>query len=571
MNNTPGAGGWAKLRLALVPCSGRDVDHEKTTSVQGTTRMPDIMIRTVCLVALAVAFIPTAALVQGSLTIFGTVTDASGSAVPGVVLPADEASGQPRTPNIVLVLADDLGYGDVGVFNARGRIPTPHLDRLAREGLRFTDAHTPSAVCTPTRYGLLTGRYPWRTRLARGVLWGNGESLIEPGRATLATLLQGRGYHTAGVGKWHLGLRWAVKPGATADRATNNDKAPVDWIDYAQPIADGPTHHGFDEYFGLPASLDMRDYVYVDGTRVTEQPTATIAGVPSNLPAFHRPGRAGPSFRPERVLADLTARAVRNVRERSRDAKPFFLYLALASPHTPVLPTSRFARRTGLGPYADFVAETDAAVGEVLRALEDAGAARNTIVIFTSDNGPAPIAGLIDDLRRKGHDSAGGWRGAKQDLYEGGHRVPFIVRWPGVVSPGTSTRAMVGLVDVFATIAEVIGEPLAHDMAEDSVSFLPVLRRPEAPFERSAALVAQSGNGSLAIREGRWKLCLAQGSGGLSAPRPGSPEERGLPPVQLYDLETDPGETTNLHAQHPDVVKRLTTRLEAYRAAGRSR
>ena len=486
-------------------------------------------------------------------------------------LAAANAFAQPRPPNVVVVLADDLGYGDVGAFNPRGRIPTPHLDRLARDGMRFTDAHTPAALCTPTRYGLLTGRYPWRTRLTRGVLWGNGDALIEPGRATLASLLRGKGYHTAGIGKWHLGLRWAIKPGATADRATNNEKAAVDWIDYARPIADAPTHHGFDEYFGIPASLDMRDYVYIEGNRVVEEPAAALAGVPSADPAFHRPGRAGPSFRPERVLADLTTRAVRYVRERAKETKPFFLYLALASPHTPVLPTSAFAGRTGLGVYADFVAETDAAVGAVLAALEQTGAARDTIVVFTSDNGPAPVAGIIADLRARGHDSTAGWRGAKQDLYEGGHRVPLIVRWPGVVAPGSSSPAVVGLVDLFATIAEAVDAAVAPATAEDSFSFMPALRRPGAPFDRPSPLVMQSGNGSLAIREGRWKLCVAPGSGGLSAPRPGSPEERGLPPVQLFDLEADPGETTNLQGKHPEIVRRLIARLESYRTSGGSR
>jgi arylsulfatase A-like enzyme len=484
---------------------------------------------------------------------------------------AANVAAQPRLPNVVVVLADDLGYGDVGAFNPQSRLPTPHFDRLAREGMRFTDAHTPSAVCTPTRYGLLTGRYPWRTRLTRGVLWGNGDALIEPGRVTIATLLQRQGYHTAGFGKWHLGLRWAARTGATPDRTTNNEKAPVDWIDYARAIEDGPTHHGFSEYFGIPASLDMRDYVYVDGDRVVEPPTAALAGAPSSVPAFHRPGRAGASFKPERVLEDVTARAARYVRERAKDQRPFFLYLALASPHTPVLPTARFAGRTGLGAYADFVAQTDAAIGEVLKALDETGTARNTIVIATSDNGPAPIAGLIADLRRKGHDSTGGWRGAKQDLYEGGNRVPFIVRWPGIVAPGSSSAAVVGLVDVLATIAEAVDAPLGSDAGEDSVSFLPALRRPAEPFERRSALVMQSGNGSLAIRDGRWKLCLAPGSGGLSEPRPGSPEERDLPPVQLFDLDADPGETTNLQGKHPDIVRRLTARLESYRASGRSR
>jgi arylsulfatase A-like enzyme len=483
----------------------------------------------------------------------------------------DARAQQTGAPNIIVVLADDLGYGDVGAYNPRGRIPTPHLDRLAREGMRFTDAHSSSAVCTPTRYALLTGRYPWRTRLERGVLWGNGDALIEPGRTTVASLLKSRGYHTAGIGKWHLGLRWAAKPGATPDRTTNNERAATDWIDYTQPIANGPTHHGFDEFFGLPASLDMRDYVYIEGNRVVEPPTATLAGEPSSVPAFHRPGPAGPSFRPERVLADLTARATAYVRQRGRDRQPFFLYLPFASPHTPVLPTARYRGRTGLGAYADFVAETDAAIGELLQALEESGAAGRTLVIVASDNGPAPVAGILRDLRERGHDSAGGWRGAKQDLFEGGHRVPFIVRWPGTVPAGSTSHATVGLVDLLATIADAIGAPLPRDAGEDSVSFLPVLRNPDAAFDRGVALVVQSGDGSFAVREGRWKLCLAPGSGGLSAPRPGSPEERGLPLVQLYDLVADPAETVNRQAEHPAIVQRLTARLEAFRAAGRSR
>jgi len=481
---------------------------------------------------------------------------------------AADSAAQTR-PNVVLILADDLGYGDVGAFNPGGRIPTPHLDRLAREGLRLTDAHTPSAVCTPTRYGLLTGRYPWRTRLPRGVLWGNGDALIEPNRTTIASLLRDAGYHTAGIGKWHLGLRWAAIPGTVPDRTTNNEKAPVDWIDYRGRITDGPTHHGFAEFFGLPASLDMRDYVYIDGDRVPETPTTTLAGEPSTIPAFYRPGRAGATFRPERVLGDLTSRAVRYVREHAAGRQPFFLYLALASPHTPVLPTAAFAGRTGLGPYADFVSETDASIGEVLQALEQTGAAKNTLVLFASDNGPAPIAGMIESLRSQGHDSAGGWRGAKQDLYEGGHRVPVIVKWPGVVAPGATSRALVSLVDVLATIADVVGRPLL-DAGEDSISFLPLLRQPATAVER-AAVVVQSGNGSLAIREGRWKLCMAPGSGGLSTPVPGSADERGLPPVQLFDLEADPSEKTNLQSAHPEIVGRLTALLETYRKTGRSR
>ena len=479
--------------------------------------------------------------------------------------------GAQTRPNIILILADDLGYGDVGAFNPAGRIPTPHLDRLAREGMRLTDVHAAAALCTPTRYGLLTGRYPWRTRLRSGVLWGNGDALIEPNRTTVASLLREAGYHTAGIGKWHLGLRWAALPGTTPDRSTNSAKAPLDWIDYGGRIADGPTHHGFADYFGLTASLDMRDYVYIDGDRVAEPPTATLAGEPSNVPAFYRAGRAGASFRPEAVLGELTSRAVRYVRDRAAAKTPFFLYFALASPHTPVLPTAAFAGRTGLGPYADFVAETDAAIGQVLEALEQSGAAKNTLIIFTSDNGPAPIAGMIESLRAKGHDSAAGWRGAKQDIYEGGHRVPTLVRWPGVVTPETASRAVISLVDVLATVADIVGRPLPADAGEDSVSFLPVLRRPGTAIERPVAMVMQSGNGSLAIRDGRWKLCLAPGSGGLSAPVPGSPDEKRLPPVQLFDLAADPSERTNLQDQHPEIVQRLASLLETYRKTGRSR
>jgi arylsulfatase A-like enzyme len=487
-----------------------------------------------------------------------------------VVAAAATAAAQTR-PNVILVLADDLGYGDVGAFNPSGRIPTPHLDRLAHEGVRLTDAHAPAALCTPTRYGLLTGRYPWRTRLRSGVLWGNGDALVEPDRMTVASLLREAGYHTAGIGKWHLGLRWAAMASATPDRDTNNERAPLDWIDYSGRITDGPTHHGFDHYFGLAASLDMREYVYIDGDRVAEPPTTTLPGAPSSVPAFYRPGRAGASFRPEAVLGELTTRAVRYVRDRAASPAPFFLYFALASPHTPVLPTAAFAGRTGLGPYADFVAETDAAVGQLLAALEQSGAAKNTLIIFTSDNGPAPIAGMIESLRAKGHDSAGGWRGVKQDIYEGGHRVPTIVRWPGVIAPGTTSRATISLVDVLATVAEIVGRPLPAGAGEDSVSFLPALRTPGIVSERPVAMVMQSGNGSLAIRDGRWKLCLAPGSGGLSAPVPGSPDEQRLPPVQLFDLDADPGERQNLQDKHPEVAQRLTTLLETYRTTGKSR
>lgn len=469
-----------------------------------------------------------------------------------------------RLPNVVIVLADDLGYGDVRAFNAAGKVPTPQIDRLAREGVRFVDAHTNSAVCSPTRYGLMTGRYAWRSRLTSGVLWGESAPLIEPGRMTIASLLGGRGYHAAAIGKWHLGLGWAALPGATPSTTTQNQ---VEWIDYARPVAGGPLSAGFDSFFGIPASLDMPPYVYLVDDRVTRPPTERLPGVPSSDPGFYRPGIAAPGFRVESVLGDLTARAVAHVRERAREReRPFLLYLALSAPHTPVAPTRAFEGQSGIGRYGDFVAETDAAIGEVVRAIDEAGLGRDTLVIVTSDNGPSPAGGIAEALRQ-GHDASGGFRGAKADLYEGGHRVPFVVRWPGVVPAGTTSRRLVATTDVLATLAEVVGVPLPAGAGEDSFSFAGALRDPEHAPPREAGFVMHSINGAFAIRQGRFKLLLAPGSGGWSDPKPGSPEEKGLPPTQLYDLEADPKESTNLVGAQPEIAARLERLLASFRDA----
>ncbi|BCS31029.1 arylsulfatase [Luteitalea sp. TBR-22] len=467
-------------------------------------------------------------------------------------------------PNVVVILTDDQGYGDVAAFNPASRIPTPHIDQLAREGMRFTDAHTSSSVCTPTRYALLTGRYSWRTSLKKGVLWGNGDALIEARRPTIASVLKARGYHTAAVGKWHLGIHWAARPGAQVDRTTT--QGPTEWIDYTQPFSGGPLDVGFDEFFGIAASLDMRDYVYLEGNRVVEPPTANLPGIPQGVPGFHRPGAAAPSFRPETVIDEVTARAVRVIETQARASTPFFLYVPFAAPHTPMLPTGSFVGRTPLGPYGDFVAQTDAAVGTVLAALARTGQADRTLVIFASDNGPAP-AGGIAKLLDLGHDAAGGWRGTKHTLYEGGTRVPFVVRWPGVVKAGSVTRRTVVITDVLRTVADAVGAPVS-DGAEDSVSFLPVLRDPETSVPLHEAIVMQSDAGAFAIRQGKWKLLLAPGDGRASDI--GAPPD-GRPPVQLYDLDADPKETTNLQAAHPEVVKRLQDLLARYERQGRSR
>jgi len=475
-------------------------------------------------------------------------------------------------PNIVFILCDDLGYGDVSCNNPEGKIPTPCIDRLAREGMRFTDAHTTSSVCTPTRYSVLTGRYNWRSRLSSGVLGGLSPRLIEPGRLTVAELLRQNGYHTACFGKWHLGMKWPRKAGAGGFH-DNIEKGPEGWnVDYSQPITEGPNSVGFDEYFGIAASLDMVPYAFIENDRVTEIPTVDKA-FPMMLgrKGKTRPGPGAARFEAVDVLPTLTRKAVEYIARRTAPEagkKPFFLYLPFASPHTPIAPSPEWQGRSGLNYYADFVMQTDACVGEVLDALAKSGAAQDTLVIFTSDNGCSPQADF-PALHEKSHDPSGGFRGHKADIWDGGHRVPFIVRWPGKVQPGTTSDQLVSLVDFTATCADILGVPLPDNAAEDSVSLLPVLLdKADGPVRE--ALVHHSISGKFSLRQGRWKLELCPGSGGWSAPRDPEAVKKGLPPIQLYDMSEDPAEQRNVQAEHPEVVKKLTALLERYVAQGRS-
>lgn len=482
--------------------------------------------------------------------------------VSGPIAPAAERSAAERPvaarPNIVYILADDLGYGDVRCFNAQGKIATPHLDRLAAAGARFTDAHTSSAVCTPTRYGILTGRYNWRSRLQSGVLNGYSNRLIEPGRLTVAEYLRQHGYRTAGVGKWHLGMNWARKDG---DRSR---KIETGWeIDYGRPIADGPLSVGFDDYFGISASLDMPPYLFIRRDRAE--------GIPTVEKTFVRKGPAVAEFEAIDVLPALvrTARSLIDTNaQAARGGKPFFLYLPLSAPHAPIVPTPEWQGKSGLNAYGDFVMQVDAAVGQILASLESNGLADHTLVIFTSDNGCSPVA-KYPELLAKGHDPSAGFRGTKADIFEGGHRVPLIVRWPGNVKPGTVSDQLVCLTDLFATCAEILGTHLPDTAAEDSVSFLPALLGTATGVLRTS-IVHHSINGSFAIRQGSWKLILCPDSGGWSAPRPGSDEAKGLPAVQLYDLSKDSAERHNVQADHPEIVERLTKQLEQLVASGRS-
>jgi arylsulfatase A-like enzyme len=474
-------------------------------------------------------------------------------------------AGRPSRPNIVFIMADDLGYGDVGCLNPRSSIPTPCIDRLAAGGMTFTDAHSPSAVCTPTRYGVVTGRYSWRSRLKSGVLWGYSEPLIEADRPTVASLLKGAGYATGVVGKWHLGLDWTFGPGGQA-------KGDVDW---SVPLRHGPNALGFEYAYVIPASLDMPPYVYVENGRVTETPTARQQAVP--FPAFIRAGPRAPGFRPVETLDHLLGKAKGFIESHAAGPKPFFLYFALTTPHKPVLPAERFRGKSGLGPYGDFIMQVDWTVGQVVETLKAAGVRDNTLVILTSDNGSfmyryeAGRKDHVDDpgvqaYREEHHTANYIFRGTKADIYEGGHHVPWIVSWPGTVAAGTACRETICHVDLMATCAAVAGVGLPAGAAEDSFSTLPLMRgrgweTPRAP------VVHHSANGTFALRDGKWKAVFSTGSGGREKPA-GKPFST---PYRLFDMEADPRETTDVAADHPEVLQRLTARLEAIRSSRRSR
>ena len=456
-----------------------------------------------------------------------------------------------RSPNIVVILADDLGYGDLTCYNKDAKIPTPNLDRLAARSMRFTDAHTPSAVCSPTRYGLLTGRYCWRTSLKKGVLNGYAPALIEPKRLTVPSLLKQHGYVTAGFGKWHLGLGDSPK------------------ADFSKPLKPGPCSAGFDSFFGIPASLDMPPYVFIDNEGVLEAPTETIADSAMRRKGgggFWRGGAIAPHFKHIEVLPTITERAAAFVRKQTAD-KPFFLYLALTGPHTPWMPTEEFRGKSKAGYYGDFVAQVDAGAGRILKALDDAKLSDKTLLIFTSDNG---AHWLPEDIEKWGHRANDGLRGQKADLWDGGHRVPFLVRWPGHVAPGVTSKELICLTDVLATVAAVVDAKLPADAAEDSYNLLPVLRGDKLDRPIREAVVHHSGDGTFAIRQGPWKLAMALGSHGFSAPHDVKPKP-GEAKGQLYNLDDDPREQDNLWLKKPEMVARLTALLDKYKRAGRSR
>jgi arylsulfatase A-like enzyme len=498
------------------------------------------------------------------------------------------ASSTGSTPNVVYVLADDLGYGDVSRYNADSKIPTPNLDRLATEGRTFTDAHAPSAVCSPTRYSLLTGRYCWRTELDSRVLWPWDPPLIDADRLTVPELLGEHGYHTACIGKWHLGWDWPTDDGrpasgdaAIGEHAGEQRRARDEHVDFSAPIRGGPTERGFDHYFGDDVP-NFQPYTWIEDDRILRQPTAEK---PEGMFGFGSGGPMAPGWTLEAVMPEITARAVEYVEEQGQayaeDGDPFFLYFPLTAPHTPIVPAKRFRGRSDAGPYGDWVCEVDWAVGEVLDALDRAGVAEDTLVVFTSDNGPEHLDALADledataydRAREYDHYSMDGLRGIKRDTWEGGHRVPFIARWPGEVPADTECSETICLVDLMRTLASLLGADLPADAGEDSYDVLPALRGEDDDDPLREATVHHGVSGNLAIRKGDWVLIDAP-TGDENDEPDWFREERGYEdhdhPGELYDLSVDLAQRENLYGERPGKVEELRSLLDQYRERGRS-
>ena len=479
------------------------------------------------------------------------------------VVAENKETGVTKKPNVIFVLADDLGIGDVSPTYSECKIKTPHLQKMADEGITFLDAHTSSSVCTPTRYGLLTGRYNWRSRLKTGVLSGTSNHLIPANRTTVAHLLKEAGYHTQMIGKWHLGWDWGK-----TDEGTKKWKN----IDFAKPVKNGPDINGFDNYYGHCGSLDMAPYVWVDTGKPTAIPKRE-EGVTKKDDRYgwYRKGPISEDFNIEQVLPHLFQKSISYIQgraEHTKKGKPFFLYLPLPAPHTPIVPVAPFKGASKINPYADFVMQVDHHMGELFTALKDNGMDNNTIVIFTSDNGCSP-EGNFGLLEEHGHKPSAIYRGHKADIYEGGHRVPFIVRWPAQIQAGQTSHALICLTDFYDTMREITNQPKKDNGGEDSVSFAPTFTG--ATQTERTSLISHSINGSFAIREGKWKLCLCPGSGGWSKPRPrDSLKNKDLYPIQLFDLDTDPAETTNLAQKHPEKVQQLMELLNRSIKNGRS-
>ncbi|QDT43933.1 Arylsulfatase [Gimesia alba] len=479
------------------------------------------------------------------------------------ICPVTLFADQQERPNIVVILADDFGVGDIQAHYPNNKIATPYLDRLVREGMSFTDAHSGSAVCTPTRYGLLTGRYSWRTRLQEWVVAAYEPPLIAEERLTLPGLLKKQGYQTACIGKWHLGWNWPG-PQTSQMMEKKNGQWKLEW-DFTKPINGGPTERGFDYYFGVDLP-NLPPFTFIENNHVETQPTARFELDASEgivLPKNFVGAPAAPGWRMQKILPEITSRAVRYIKDQSEQQSPFFLYFSMTSPHEPVVPSKPFRGKSGIAPIADFVMETDWSAGQIIEAIDKAGIADNTVVIFTADNGHSHYTGW-NDLIKAGHLPSGPYRGHKGDIWEGGHRVPLVVRWPKQIGAGSSSQQMVCLTDLLATSAEIAGAELPPDGAEDSISFLPALQgKPNQAARQS--LVSHSNHGEFAYRDGPWKLVFKMSGKNLQ-------QSRGKPTIpELFNLDTDISEAHNLAKQRPQKVAQMTADFKRLIEQGSSR
>ncbi|MEC5128827.1 arylsulfatase [Verrucomicrobiales bacterium BCK34] len=488
-----------------------------------------------------------------------------------VALFSDSALSAADQPNILILYADDLGFGDLTCYHAESKIPTPNLDRLAAEGMRFTDGHSSSGICTPSRYALLTGRHHWRD--FHGIVNAFGDSAFKPGQLTMAGMLKAKGYDTAAIGKWHLGWDWAAvrKPDAVQIGEGRGKTWGPEAFDWDKPIPNGPLDHGFNHYFG-DTVINFPPYCWIEDDKVVKAPD-TLMDPAKWKPIKEgnwecRPGPMTSDWDPYENIPTTTTRAIDYIKGQAKTEEPFFLYFAFPSPHAPIIPNDEFDGKSGAGPYGDFVVETDDACGRILAALKESGQAENTVVIFSADNGPEHYAYARDE--KYDHWSSHPLRGLKRDIYEGGHHVPFIVKWPGVTEAGKVNDALVSQIDIMATVASALEIELPDDAAGDSHDLLPLLKG-QTDTVRSNH-VHNTYEGQYAIREGHW-LLIDHKTGYKSKKSPKWEEKHGYPaddkgPVELYDLSSDLGQRNNLSAENPEKVKALQALLKEIQERG---
>jgi len=466
-------------------------------------------------------------------------------------------------PNIIYILADDMGTGDVKTYNKEAKFPTPHIDEMASEGIKFTDVHTSSAVCTPTRYGIITGRYSWRTSLKSGVTHGLTDHLIDTERTTVASYLKEKGYATAAIGKWHLGMDWSSNDGEKLQKIGHN-------LDLKAPIKNGPNAVGFDYYYGISASLNMDPHAYIENTKMLGDLilVETSGEVKDMLGSGGKAGWVDKNFKRDEVMQTFTNRAIDWMKEVEAKKEPFFLYFPLNAPHSPIVPSDKFKGKSGLSDHGDFCMDVDDTVGQIIAAVEEMGISDNTLIIFTADNGVSPQAKL-QPMEDQGHFSSYIYRGLKGTLYEGGHRVPFVVKWPNQISEPFETDYLSCTTDLLATVADIFEEELPDNAGEDSQSFLPVLLGENLKDESRNGIVHHSDAGVFSIRKAQWKLIFDEGAGSRRV----DPKDKPVinpGEIQLFNMENDVVESTNVAAKNLAVVEELKKLMASYISNGRS-